>query len=392
MLITSQRRLNFGPSDQPAMQRRLSTYHFKSLANPSKRASTWLKKNPVEVLIWATEKVQEARQPEPEEEEESETDEERSFYEDGVLQQSEKEALQALSLDAALTDESAPAAVEEQDSEFSDSQSDASAANDVVCALQERMRRLEPESLRHRQVAHMLQTETTKRKRAEEARKEQHKRFKCRLRERGVSPQNLELVSSDLEELLPNQVERDLERYERKQMEAKEQSRCQAARKAFDGAWLLATERELKECCDSYRASDDPFVRANLKAYMRMVSEKLRDHHLLLGTYDTPEPLSERKRVCTALGLLSKDKQHLVTSVWERPPVMTEDNAPRPQPQKDFQDQDEDEDDDLIFMTPVPAARASCTVKRKIHSSSQRTNKAPPRNTIIKYLKSATQT
>ena len=153
---------------------------------------------------------------------------------------------------------------------------------------------------------------------------------------------------------------------------------------------LLGRGGELKECCDSYRASDDPSVRANLKACMRMLSEKLRDHHLLLGTYDTAEALSERKRVCMALGLLSKDKQHLVTSVWERLPVMTEDNAPRPQPQEDFQDQDED--DDLIFMTPVSAARASCTMKRKIHSSSQRTNKAPPRNTIMKYLKSATQT
>ena len=73
----------------------LRTYQFKSLANPTKRASTWLKKHPMEILIWATEKAQEARQPGSEEEDESGTDEERSFYEDGTLQQSEKEALQA---------------------------------------------------------------------------------------------------------------------------------------------------------------------------------------------------------------------------------------------------------------------------------------------------------
>lgn len=47
MLITSQRRLNFGPSDQPAMDRRLRTYQFKSLANPRKSASTWLKRYPM---------------------------------------------------------------------------------------------------------------------------------------------------------------------------------------------------------------------------------------------------------------------------------------------------------------------------------------------------------
>ena len=119
MLITSQRRLNFGLSDQPAMDRRFSTNRFKSSANPTKRASTWLKKHPMECLIWATEKTQEARHQESEEEDESETDEERTLYEDGTLQQSEKEPLQALSLDEALIEESAPATAEEQDSEVS---------------------------------------------------------------------------------------------------------------------------------------------------------------------------------------------------------------------------------------------------------------------------------
>ena len=52
--------LNFGPSDQPAMDRRLRQ-KFKSLANPTKRASTWLKKHPMECLIWATEKAQEGK-------------------------------------------------------------------------------------------------------------------------------------------------------------------------------------------------------------------------------------------------------------------------------------------------------------------------------------------
>lgn len=82
----------------------------------------------------------------------------------------------------------------------------------------------------------MIQAERTKRSRVEEARKEQHKRLKCQLRNRGVSTQNLELVSSDPEQPLPSQVESDLERYEQRQMEAREQSRHEAARKAFEGA------------------------------------------------------------------------------------------------------------------------------------------------------------
>ena len=230
---------------------------------------------------------------------------------------------------------------------------------------------MEPESLYHRQVTHMLQAETTKRRRAEEVRKEQHKQLKCWFRDRGVLTQNLELVSSDPKEPLPSQVEKDLQQYEWRQMEAREQSPREDASRAFEGAWLLAMKRELKECCDSYWASNDPCVCANLKASMQMLSEKLKDHHLLLGTYDTAEALAERKRVCTALGVLSKEKQQLVTSVSERLLVTTEDDSPQPQPQKDFQDQDQDGDDDLIFITPVPTARVSRTMKRKRHSSGQ---------------------
>jgi len=40
MIITTQRKLDFGPSDQPAMDRRLSTYEFRSLPNPQKSAAT----------------------------------------------------------------------------------------------------------------------------------------------------------------------------------------------------------------------------------------------------------------------------------------------------------------------------------------------------------------
>ena len=70
MFITSQRRLNFGPSDQPAMDRRLWTYQFKSLANLS--ASTWLKKHPMDSLIWTTGKTMETRHRAPNDDEEEE--------------------------------------------------------------------------------------------------------------------------------------------------------------------------------------------------------------------------------------------------------------------------------------------------------------------------------
>ena len=41
MIIISQQKLDFGPSDQPAMDRRLSKYEFRSLPNPQKSAASW---------------------------------------------------------------------------------------------------------------------------------------------------------------------------------------------------------------------------------------------------------------------------------------------------------------------------------------------------------------
>ena len=239
MLITCQRKLDFRPSDQPAMDRRLSTYHFKSLANPKKRAATWLKKHPMKCLIWATRKAQEAQHRETDEEDQSGTDEERA------LKQSEKEALQSVSLEEIMTENTAPVPVEDQDdqsdSEASDSQSDARHVGDVLLTLEEHVRGLQPDSLRHRQVLHMLQAERAKRHRAEEDKNEQHKRRKTLLRTRGVSTQNAELTSSNPEEPLPSAVTRELDRCKEEQRQAREHKRREAARIAFENAWLRTT-------------------------------------------------------------------------------------------------------------------------------------------------------
>ena len=45
MLLTAQQQLEFGPEDQPAMDRRLRNYAFKSLPNPRKKAAEWLRKH-----------------------------------------------------------------------------------------------------------------------------------------------------------------------------------------------------------------------------------------------------------------------------------------------------------------------------------------------------------
>ena len=132
------------------------------------------------------------------------------------------------------------AAVEGQRSrdvtEVFDSQSDPGQAGDLMLSLEERLRGLQPETLRHRQVMHMIQAERTKRSRAEKLRREQHEQRKILLRNRGVSTQNAELVSSDPEEPIPSPVARDLEHHQQAQKAAQEQARREAASKAFEGA------------------------------------------------------------------------------------------------------------------------------------------------------------
>lgn len=306
-----------------------------------------------------------------------------------------------------MAENTEPAAAEGQRSqdatEVSDSQSDASQAGDVMLSLEEHLRGLQPETLRHRQVMHMIQAERTKRSRAETLKREQHERRKILLRNKGVSTQNAELVSSDPEEPIPSPVARDLQQYQQAQKAAQQQARREAASKAFEGAWLRATEKELKECCDRFQASTDPTIRTNMKTCIRALSEKLKDHHMSLGTYGTAEALAERKRVCSALGLLSVKQHHLVTSVSERLPVLKVQST-----QSSGGGDADDEDDDTIFVTPVPGTRtppmrergdceisdellrASCSAKRKRTSGSQRISKAP-RNTITNYFSSASQ-
>ena len=113
----------------------------------------------------------------------------------------------------------------------------------------------------------------------------------------------MQLLSSDPEEHYPTPVARDLQRYQMAEFEAQKQARQEAARKAFEGMWIRATETDLKECCQRYQASDEPSIRSNLKAFIQLLCENLKDHHMSLGTFDTAEAIVERKRVCTALGL-----------------------------------------------------------------------------------------
>ena len=158
MFMTAQQKLAFNPEDQQAMDRRLRYYYFKSLPNPKKRATQWLLKHPMECIAWAALKARVAS----DEEESSDKDEaaERDMHADeGILPESEKEALQTLQLTDLLT-ESAERPQNNEETTQVDYEQDLDDSDDdeTVTALKTSLEQSSPGSLHHRHISHILET------------------------------------------------------------------------------------------------------------------------------------------------------------------------------------------------------------------------------------------
>ena len=318
-----------------------------------------------------------------------------------MLREEEKAEIRSMSLPVLLAKEipAVDTSDEEnpEDESDGDSVSSSSSQADRMAHLRDLLEKTQPGCLRHRQLAQMLRTEEHKKREEERSRAERRRKREDFLRSRGVSNANLSLLPDDLDDPTPSPIARDLERYDQARVAAEEQARREAAREAFQGTWLRSTEKDLKRCCERYQASDDSSERSTLKAYIKQLTGKLRDHHVSLGTFGTAEAVAERRRVCTLLGLLDQRQQYLVTSVAERLPLANQDGDG-----VDAEEQQEEEDLS-IFVTPVPSsstrqphpsARSDRTTtteasKRKRSSSSQRvTKKHCQSNKINMYFSS----
>ena len=96
MLVTAQRKLEFGPTHQPAMDRRLCTYYLKSLPNLKRKAAAWLRKHAMECVVWAVEKAKDCDS-DTETDDDTESDEEPIVEdEEGTLREKEKEVIRSL--------------------------------------------------------------------------------------------------------------------------------------------------------------------------------------------------------------------------------------------------------------------------------------------------------
>ena len=321
MFMTAQQKLAFNPEDQQAMDRRLRYYYFKSLPNPKKRATQWLLKHPMECIAWAALKARVAS----DEEESSDEDEaaERDMHADeGVLPESEKEALRTLQLTDLLT-ESAERPQNNEETTQVDYEQDLDDSDDdeTVAALKTSLEQSSPGSLRHRHISHILETRLQEKERLKRLEESRYEGYQQHLRSRGVSEENVMLLPRNRTEPLPTPIRNDLASFEREQVKAELEARKKRAKEVFQSSWLKNTERELHECMVNLQSGLQPEMEASMMALSEILQDKLKNHHRNLGTLGCKEALSERKRLCTELGLLRTEDQDMIKSLAEPLPL-----------------------------------------------------------------------
>ena len=280
----------------------------------------------------------------------------------------------------------------------------------MLAVLRESLERLHPDSLRYRQLRHMLCEEERRQSQRLNHAKRQHQSRIASLREKGVSTQSAELLPTNPDSAIPTQLEDELAMLRRKAIEEKQESEKRKAKDAFEGRWLRQTEKELHDCVEKCKNTGDPHLSANMQAYQELLCDKLKLHHQSLGTYNTVEAIEERKRACVELGILREQDRHLVTNVNGPLPTSSQQQGGT---QAGTVSGSEDEDRSL-FITPLPRAappssplyassnaydlavseelmRNSTTVRKSTRKRSKRpalsqANQKRPRKTLLNYF------
>ena len=419
MLLTAQQKLQFKPEDQPAMDRRLRNYTFKSLPEPKKKAAEWLRKNPMHCVVWAAEKARRANN-DDDSDDTWESDEDQAANFEGSLPELEKDALRTLSLADALT-----STIEEQSGENStredrevsrestDEESLVSDRDEMVAVLERALEQCSPMSLRYRQLSQMLQARLKEVQTAKGFEERMYQDRRQNLLSRGVTAEHVLLLSRHNSDPLPTPIQRDLDVARAQARRDELVTKRERAKKAFESPWLQATERELHQCSLTLSAVLDQKTMASMEAYRQVLQDKLKNHHQNLGTIKCEFALEARRRWCCAEGMLKKEDRHLVTTLLQTLPTIndlgesSQDTLEEPSPASPEGEKSSDEE--AMFITPVPSTsghgrllranndcalseamlRESSTRKRKRPANSQPGHRKV-QNTIMKYFSSQT--
>ena len=323
MLLTAQTKLQFKPEDQPAMDRRLRNYSFKSLPAPKKSATAWLRRHPMECIVWA---AAQARACMTSDSEDELSDEESA--DDGVLAATDKEQIRALCMDEVLDErDGSPVGVSVQGAtDETEDDSDASSQNDqTISALRRVMEQCSQTSLRHRQVSAMLQARLSERDRQRQAEEAVYRRRQENLLSKGVAREHVALLPRDTSEPMPTQIENDLTAFRQQTLQEDLKRKRERALAAFQTPWLLEMEQELHKLTRTLEMSDmNQERRTSMEAYREVLQDKLRQFHENYGTAGCHFALEQRKRSCVTLGLLKKEQRFLVTSLFQVLPTEDE--------------------------------------------------------------------
>lgn len=352
MIITSQRRLNFGPADQPAIDRRLTTYEFTSLPHPDKNAAAWLKQYPMDCLLWAAQMAERSSRFHSDHvEDQSDED-----IEDGVLKEEEKEELRKLCLDEVLSESNAPAVEEDSQIEIDASQDGSESSQDqTIGALRRAMEECSQGSLRHRQVSRLLQVQLEQRESVREAEESNYQQRQENLMSKGVTREHVDLLPRDPSEVLPTPINNDLDDFRREALREEINKKRERAKEAFQTPWLQETETELQDCTRKLNHSAlSQETRASTEAYRELLQDKLKNFHNNLGTIGCEFALEQRKRWCVSQGLLRKEERDRVANLFQSLPTGEE---------------TEDDEEEALFITQSTPA----TPRVHSHPSSQRT-------------------
>ena len=322
MFMTAQQKLQFKEEDQQGMDQRLRYYFFKRLSSPKKKTAQWLGKHPMECVVWAASKARVDTDEEESSDDDDEDAERNTPNDEGPLLETEKEVLRNVQLTDLLADLRANPRDDEDTAgdDNGDQIVDADDDDETTHALKNSLAQTLPGSLDNRHLSLLLEKHLQQSEERMRREIQRHERHQQRLRLKGVSEENERLLPHNPNEPLPTPIRNDLAIHE--QMTARaDRKEKKRAREAFQSPWLRNTERELNECMVTLESSIMPDMRDSMDALCEILEEKLKDHHNNLGTLGCQEALAERKKVCVELGLLRKEDQHMVKTLFEALPV-----------------------------------------------------------------------
>ena len=225
-------------------------------------------------------------------------------------------ALRTLQLTDLLTESAERPHNDEETAQVDDEQDlDYSDDDETVAAWKTSLEQNLPGSLRHCHISHILETRLQEKERLKRLEESRYEGYQPHLLSRGVSEENVTLLLHDCSEPLPTPIRNDLASFEQEQAKAELQARKKRAKEVFQSSWLKNTERGLHECTVKLQTSLQPDMEASMMALSEIIQDKLKNHHRNVGTLGCKEALSERKKLCTELGLLRKEDQEMIKSL-----------------------------------------------------------------------------